>query len=204
MCWILIITDYICYHDLEPRVFFCLDVKTKPLLSSKFLGHLIIWNCHWKSEMGPLSTRWKNEDVEKRMKSHKVVFYMTLNSFNSLGPSVAYIFVSKLTIIGSDNGLSPCWCKAIICNNAGILLTEPLGTKFSEIFIESHTFFQENASENVVCEMTAISSRLQCVNQFFLSILNWYINSMFVTGPNYAVVAILFYEIWKLDEMVGD
>ena len=48
--------------------------------------------------------------------------------------------VSKLTIIGSDNGLTPHRCKAIIRTNAGILLTGPLGTNFSEILIKIHIF----------------------------------------------------------------
>ena len=46
-----------------------------------------------------------------------------------------HICVSKLTIIGSDNGLSPGRRQAIILTNAGILLIEPLGTNFSEILI---------------------------------------------------------------------
>ena len=53
---------------------------------------------------------------------------------------VTHICVSKLTIIGSDNGLSPVRRQAIIWTNAGILLTGPLGTNFSEILIEIHTF----------------------------------------------------------------
>ena len=53
---------------------------------------------------------------------------------------VAYIFVSELTIIGSDNGLSPGRRQAIIWTNAGILLIGPLGTNFSEILIEIHIF----------------------------------------------------------------
>ena len=50
------------------------------------------------------------------------------------------ICVSKLTIIGSDNGLSPDRRQAIIWTNAGILLFGPLGTNFSEILIEILTF----------------------------------------------------------------
>ena len=46
-----------------------------------------------------------------------------------------HICVSDLTIIGSDNGLSPGRRHAIIRTNAGILLTRPLGTNFSEILI---------------------------------------------------------------------
>ena len=50
------------------------------------------------------------------------------------------ICVNKLTILGSDNGLSPGRRQAIIWTNAGILLTRPLGTNFSEILIEIQTF----------------------------------------------------------------
>ena len=35
------------------------------------------------------------------------------------------ICVSKLAINGSDNGLSPGWCQAIIWTSAGILLIGP-------------------------------------------------------------------------------
>ena len=50
------------------------------------------------------------------------------------------ICVSKLTIIGSDNGLSPDRRQAIIWTNSGILLIGPLGTNFSEILIAISTF----------------------------------------------------------------
>ena len=53
---------------------------------------------------------------------------------------VTLICVSKLTIIASDNGLSPDRRQAIIWTNAGILLIGPLGTNVSEILSESHTF----------------------------------------------------------------
>ena len=53
---------------------------------------------------------------------------------------VTHIFVSKLTITVSDNGLSPDRCQAIIWTNAGILLIEPLGTNFNEMLIKVHTF----------------------------------------------------------------
>ena len=48
--------------------------------------------------------------------------------------------VSKQIIISSDNGLSPGWRQAIIWTNSGILLIGPLGTNFSEMLIEIHTF----------------------------------------------------------------
>ena len=49
---------------------------------------------------------------------------------------VTHICVSKLTIIGSDNGMLPEQPQAIIWTNAGILLIGPLGTNSSEILIE--------------------------------------------------------------------
>ena len=53
---------------------------------------------------------------------------------------MTHICVSKLTIIGSDNGLSPGWHQAIIWTNAGILLIRPLGTNISEILIVIYIF----------------------------------------------------------------
>ena len=50
---------------------------------------------------------------------------------------VTHICVNKLTIIGSDNGLSPGRHQAIIWTNAGILLIGPWGINFSEILIFS-------------------------------------------------------------------
>ena len=46
---------------------------------------------------------------------------------------VTHICISKQTIFGSDNGLSPCRRQAIIWTNTGILLIGTLGTKLSEI-----------------------------------------------------------------------
>ena len=53
---------------------------------------------------------------------------------------VTHICVGDLTIIDSDNGLSPEWRQAINSNNAGILLIGPLRTNFSEISVQIHTF----------------------------------------------------------------
>ena len=49
---------------------------------------------------------------------------------------MTHICVGKLSIIDSDNGLSPVRRQAIIWTNAGMLLIGPLGTNFSEILIE--------------------------------------------------------------------
>ena len=53
---------------------------------------------------------------------------------------VTHICVGNLTIIVSDNGLSPGRRQAITWTNIGILLIGPLGTNFSEMLIEIHTF----------------------------------------------------------------
>ena len=59
----------------------------------------------------------------------------------------------KLNIIDSNNGLSPGWHQAINWTNAGITVNWNL-----------YISIQENAFENVICQMAAIFSRTQCVN----------------------------------------
>ena len=66
-------------------------------------------------------------------------FWLILVQLNHCG-LMTHICVSKLTIIGSDNGLSPGRRQAIICTNAEILLIRTLGTNAGEILSEIHTF----------------------------------------------------------------
>ena len=70
---------------------------------------------------------------------HIILFYIVLLWLTHWG-GVTHICVGKLTVIGWDNGLSPERRQAIISTSAGILLTGPLGTNFSEILIEIQTF----------------------------------------------------------------
>ena len=53
---------------------------------------------------------------------------------------MTHICVGNLTIIGSNNSLSPGRRQSIIRTNAGILLIGTIGTNFSEILIEMHIF----------------------------------------------------------------
>ena len=53
---------------------------------------------------------------------------------------VTHICVSKLTTIGSDNGLSPDRRQAIIWTNAEILLIRTLGTNSSDFLSEIRAF----------------------------------------------------------------
>ena len=62
---------------------------------------------------------------------------------------MTHICVGNLTLIGSDNGLSPDGCQGIIWTNAGILLIGPLGTNFSEILIEVLTYSFKKMRLNV-------------------------------------------------------
>ena len=88
---------------------------------------------------------------------------------------MTHICISKLTIIGSDNGLSPVQRQAIIWTNAGILLIKPQGTKFNEILLKMKQFsFRKNVFENVVWKMAAILSRPQCVKSVLSKhMLDW-------------------------------
>ena len=53
---------------------------------------------------------------------------------------VTHICGGNLTIIGSDNGLSPGRRQAMAWTNVEILLIGPVGTNFSEMLIEIHAF----------------------------------------------------------------
>ena len=83
------------------------------------------------------------------------------NELNHWG-RVTHICMGDLTIIGSDNGLTPGRRQAITWSNAVILLIGPSGTNLSEILIKIHTF-QGNAYKTVVCKTAAILSQPQCV-----------------------------------------
>ena len=69
---------------------------------------------------------------------------------------VTHICVSKLAIIGSDNGLSPGRRQAIIWTNTGILLIRTLGINFSEILGEIHSF----SSKKMHFKMSSAKGRL--------------------------------------------
>ena len=79
---------------------------------------------------------------------------------------VTHICVGKLTIIGSDNGLSPGRRQAIIWTSAGILLIGPLETNFSEILIEMYTF----SFKKMHLKMSSAKWRPFCLG---LDVLRW-------------------------------
>ena len=73
--------------------------------------------------------------------------------------------VTHICFIGSDDGLSPARCQAIIWNNAGILLIGNLGTNFKEIISEIHTF----SFKKMHVKMSSAKWRLFCL---WLNVLN--------------------------------
>ena len=73
--------------------------------------------------------------------------------------------VSKLIIIGSDNGLSPGRHQAIIWTNAGIVLIGPYDTNFSEILNEIKKMHLNVSSEKLwpFCLSLNVLEHHQCV-----------------------------------------
>ena len=72
---------------------------------------------------------------------------------------VTHICVDKLTVIGSDNDLPPGRRQAIIWTNAAILSIGSLGTNYSEISIEIHTF----SFKKMHLKMASAKWRLFCL-----------------------------------------
>ena len=84
---------------------------------------------------------WANDDPDqRRIYAEPGLLVSYIMNLLTHWSRVTHICVSKLTIIGSDNGLSPDWRQAIILTNTGLLLIGPLGTNFSEILIKILTF----------------------------------------------------------------
>ena len=85
----------------------------------------------------PLCLRNNTKSLKKRLRYKNQLYH---KPWLTHWGRVTHICIGKLTINGSDNGLWPCRRQAIIRTNAGILLIGTLGTNFSEILSEIHTF----------------------------------------------------------------
>ena len=90
----------------------------------------------------PMSSVLKKADKLNLSLSHWLGPFIKWSLHNALTHwgRATHICVNNLTIIASDNGLSPGRRQAIIWTSAGILLIGPLGTNFSEILVEIKTF----------------------------------------------------------------
>ena len=81
---------------------------------------------------------------------------------------MTHIYVSKLSIISSDNGLSPGRRQAIIWTDTGILT---LGNKRQWNHNRNlYIIIQENAFENVVREIGDHLSQPRCLNVCMLHV----------------------------------
>ena len=106
---------------------------------------------------------------------------------------VTHICVSKLTIIGSDNGLSPSRRQAIIWTNAGILLIQPSGTNFSEILIEIDVF----PFKKMHLEMSSAKYRPFCLGLNVLSAPYWVLHCFVSYQWQYQPQFINFLNCWR-------
>ena len=84
---------------------------------------------------------------------------------------VLHIYVSKPTIIGSDNDLSPGRHQAIIWAKAGLLLIGPLGTSFIEILIKIHIF----SFKKMYVKISSGKCRPSCLG---LNVSPWWLTTM--------------------------
>ena len=76
-----------------------------------------------------------------------------------------HICISKLIIIGSDNGLSPSRRQVIIWTSEGMLLIWQFDTKFNELLMEMDVFSFERMQLNMAsAKMAAILFRHQCAH----------------------------------------
>ena len=157
------------------KINFCVDDRLMVCFPCVWLCiiwvHIMSLHCIANSKWFQISTSWTQKNPEHTLApicwcyganllQQLLTIYLQLTHWGR----TTHICVSKLTIIASDNGLSPGRRKAIIWNNAGIFSIGLLWTNLSEIFNRnSDIFFQENALENVVCEIVSILSRPQWV-----------------------------------------
>ena len=106
-------------YECDSRNLTCTFARSKILLTEKLTNGALV-----------------TPTPEVRHQSIMAIWQMSLTHWGR----VTHIWVTKIAIIGSDNGLLPGRRQAIIWTNAGILLTGPLGTNFSGILIEIHSF----------------------------------------------------------------
>ena len=143
----------------------CRLLSTKPLpqpvlilLSVTIAPNLReVWHFLWRMTIAYKIILYMPQCINHR-NSNFVPMIRTLTHWDR----VMHICVGK-TISGSDNGLSPRRRQTIIWTNDGILLIWPLGTNFSEILSEIHSFSFKKMHLKTVCEMASTLFRPQCV-----------------------------------------
>ena len=105
------------------------------------------WNIQmfyfWRGKQINMNLYWCNKcnirPVHTHVSLYGIILYVRKLCLTHWS-RVTHICVDNLTIIGSDNGLSPGWHQAIIWTNDGILLIRLVGTNFSEMLFRIQTF----------------------------------------------------------------
>ena len=115
-----------------------------------------------------------------------------IQTINSLRPS-DHTCVGNLTIIGSDNGLSPGRRQAVILTNAGVLSIGPLGTKFSEILIEILRF----SFKKICLKVSSAKWRPFCLGLNVLIAAKNYLNVITVFSGGLAVLTNWGWVQWR-------
>ena len=98
---------------------------------------------------------------------------------------VTHIYVGKLIIIGSDNGLSPDRRQAIIWTNAGLLSIGPLRTYFSENLIKVQQF----SLKRMHVKMSSAKWRPSCLGLNVLRNKSYSFNA--TTGPDFIFIFVI-------------
>ena len=88
------------------------------------------------TKLSPSGSKLRPSKYHNKM----IPFWLKSASLSTHWGRVTHICVGNLTIIGSDNGLSPGRRQAIIWSNAGILLIGLVGTNPSQIVIGMQAF----------------------------------------------------------------
>ena len=106
---------------------------------------------------------------------------------------MTHICVGKLTSIASDNGLSPGRRQAIVWTNDGILLIRTLGTNFSEILSEIHSF----SFKKTHLKMSSAKWRLSRLglNEIMHCCTRQWLCSMFFVWSHYCIMYWMISEI---------
>ena len=170
---------YILYEIIKPwllsKYSFAIQIKTTPIINNEYVyfnekicSHLDIslqrptrseitrvLVVHFTYVPQRIHLQWNHWDP-KQLDRHNLTHW----------GRVTHICVSKLTIIGSGNGLSPGWRQAIIWINDLIYLIEPLGANFTEILIEIFTF----SFRKIHLKMSSWKWRPFCLE---LNVLSW-------------------------------
>ena len=107
-----------------------------------YLGHAlgeILSHRHFACSL--LSNVLHNENNVMVQRANKILLRRVTGGFPlTHWGRVTHICIGKLTIIGSENGLSPSWRQAIVWTNAGLLSIGTWRTYFSEISIKVQQF----------------------------------------------------------------